>query len=97
VAAFVVQTRTCRVQIYVDFHNTWRLSQVLMFMSDQSVQMRSADKQQEFSLLRSRVILEASAVEPRYCKFPNIYACKLQSITAAQHDGYVIIIYSIKR
>jgi hypothetical protein len=42
-AALVLQPRICRVQIYGDFHYNWGPSQVLLFMSDQSAQRRSAD------------------------------------------------------
>jgi hypothetical protein len=65
---FVVQPRTCRVQICVGFHYNWRLSHVLLFMTDQSSQMRSGQKQQEVSVFRSRVI-EASVAEMHCCNF----------------------------
>jgi hypothetical protein len=38
------------------FHRNWRMSLVLLFVSGQSAQRRSADKQQELGLFRSRVV-----------------------------------------
>jgi hypothetical protein len=47
------------------------VSQVLLFVSDQSAHRRSANKLQELSLFRS-VVIEASAAELRCCKFAPV-------------------------